>query len=51
MWVSTNVDWLGFDGQALRRVSLLTLCVFGGVLVYFVTLLVAGLNLRQFLRK
>ncbi|WP_439520081.1 murein biosynthesis integral membrane protein MurJ [Hydrogenophaga sp.] len=51
MWVATSVNWLAFDGQALRRVSLLTLCVFGGVLVYFVTLLLAGLNLRQFLRK
>jgi putative peptidoglycan lipid II flippase len=51
MWVSNQVNWLGFEGQALARVSLLTLCIFGGVLVYFVTLLVAGLNLRQFLRK
>ncbi len=51
MGVSMHIDWLGFEGRALRRVSLLTLCVFGGVLVYFVTLLLAGLNLRQFLRK
>ena len=28
-----------------------TLCVLGGVLVYFLTLLLAGLNLRQFVRK
>ena len=51
MGVSAHIDWLAFEGRALRRVSLLTLCVFGGVLVYFVALLLAGLNLRQFLRK
>ncbi len=51
MGASSQIDWLGFEGRALRRVSLLSLCVFGGVLVYFVTLLLAGLNLRQFLRK
>jgi putative peptidoglycan lipid II flippase len=51
MWVAAHVNWLGFDGQALQRVGLLTLCVLGGVLVYFLTLLLAGLNLRQFVRK
>jgi putative peptidoglycan lipid II flippase len=51
MWAATSVNWLGFEGQALRRVSLLTLCIFGAVLVYFLTLLMSGLNLRQFLRK
>jgi putative peptidoglycan lipid II flippase len=51
MWVAARVNWLGFEGQALQRVGLLTLCVLGGVLVYFLTLLVAGLNLRQFVRK
>lgn len=51
MWVAMRVNWLGFEGQALQRVGLLALCVLGGVLVYFLTLLVAGLNLRQFVRK
>ncbi len=51
MWVAARVNWLGFEGQALQRVGLLTLCVLGGVLVYFLTLLLAGLNLRQFVRK
>ena len=51
MWVATHVDWLAFDGQALQRVGLLTLCVLGAMLIYFVTLLLAGLNLRQFIRK
>ncbi len=51
MWVAARFDWLGFEGQALQRVGLLTLCVLGGMLVYFLTLLLAGLNLRQFVRK
>ncbi len=51
MWVATRVNWLDFEGRALERVGLLTLCVLGGVLVYFLTLLLAGLNLRQFVRK
>ncbi|MFW2355781.1 murein biosynthesis integral membrane protein MurJ [Hydrogenophaga sp.] len=51
MWVAARVNWLGFEGQALQRVGLLTLCVLGGALVYFLTLLLAGLNLRQFVRK
>ena len=51
MWVAARVDWLDFGGRALERVGLLTLCVLGGVLVYFLTLLLAGLNLRQFVRK
>lgn len=51
MWVAARVNWLDFAGQALQRVGLLALCVLGGILVYFLTLLVAGLNLRQFVRK
>jgi putative peptidoglycan lipid II flippase len=51
MWCAEHVNWLGFQGQALQRVGLLTLCVLGAMLVYFLTLLVAGLNLRQFVRK
>jgi putative peptidoglycan lipid II flippase len=51
MWVAARVNWLDFAGRALERVGLLTLCVLGGVLVYFLTLLLAGLNLRQFVRK
>lgn len=51
MWVAARVNWLDFGGRALERVGLLTLCVLGGVLVYFLTLLLAGLNLRQFVRK
>jgi putative peptidoglycan lipid II flippase len=51
MWAAGSVSWLDFSGQALKRAGLLTLCVVGGVLVYFATLMMAGLKLRQFVRK
>lgn len=51
MWAAAQFPWLGFEGQALLRVGLLALCVAGGAVVYFLVLLLAGLNLRQFVRK
>ncbi|MBS3998680.1 MAG: murein biosynthesis integral membrane protein MurJ [Hydrogenophaga sp.] len=51
LWAAGSVAWLDFGGRALQRVGLLTLYVIGGVLVYFATLTVAGLKLRQFVRK
>lgn len=51
MWMAANVNWLGFDDRALQRVGLLAVCILGGAAVYFVSLTVAGLNLRQFVRK
>jgi len=51
MWAATRFPWMGFEGQALLRVGLLALCVGGGAVLYFLVLLLAGLNLRQFIRK
>jgi putative peptidoglycan lipid II flippase len=51
VWSAARVDWLGFQGQALQRVGLMAACVLGAVVVYFVTLRLAGLKLRQFVRK
>ncbi len=51
MWLATSVNWLDFEGRALARVGLLTVTVLGGVAVYFLTLLLSGLKLRQFVRK
>ncbi|MEZ5646833.1 MAG: murein biosynthesis integral membrane protein MurJ [Burkholderiaceae bacterium] len=49
--VSSHVSWLEFQGRALARVGLLTLSITGAVAVYFITLSLGGLNLRQFVRK
>jgi putative peptidoglycan lipid II flippase len=51
MWASSRVNWLDFDGHALQRVGLLTGFVVVAVAVYFFILLLAGVKLRQFVRK
>jgi putative peptidoglycan lipid II flippase len=51
VWSAAHFDWLAFQGQALLRVGLMGACVLGAVLVYFATLLLTGLKLRQFVRK
>ncbi len=51
MWAAARVNWLSFDGHALQRVGLLALCIGGAGVVYFLTLMLAGLQLRQFVRK
>jgi putative peptidoglycan lipid II flippase len=50
-WLASSIDWTGFDGQGLQRVGLLTLCIGGAAVVYFVTLILAGVKLRQFARR
>lgn len=51
MWAAARVNWLDFADQALLRVGLLTACVLVAVGIYFLALRLAGLNLRQFIRK
>jgi putative peptidoglycan lipid II flippase len=51
MWSAGRVDWLGFQDAKLSRVGLLALTMVGAALLYFGSLLLAGLKLRQFLRK
>ena len=51
LWASARVNWLGFDGHPLQRVGLLVLFVAAAVAVYFLTLLLSGVKLRQFVRK
>ena len=50
-WASVSLDWTGFEGQRPLRVVTLAGCVLGSVLIYFGALALAGLNLRQFVRK
>ncbi|MBA4260938.1 MAG: murein biosynthesis integral membrane protein MurJ [Comamonadaceae bacterium] len=51
MWAAGRIDWLGHPDGKLLRVGLLALCILGAVLVYFGSLTLAGLKLRQFVRK
>ncbi len=50
-WLSGRIDWLGLQAHALQRVGLLALAVVGAALVYFLSLTLAGVKLRQFVRK
>ncbi|WP_180682442.1 murein biosynthesis integral membrane protein MurJ [Tepidicella baoligensis] len=50
LWSSAQVDWV-HAVQAGRRVLSLVLIVAGAVVVYFGVLMLAGVQLRQFVRK
>ena len=50
-WLGGRIDWLGLQSHALQRVGLLALAVVGAALVYFLSLTLAGVKLRQFVRK
>ncbi|MBC7917674.1 MAG: murein biosynthesis integral membrane protein MurJ, partial [Rhodoferax sp.] len=51
MWANGSVPWLALKAEKLHRAGLLALFVVGGVAIYFAAIRVAGLNLRQFLRR
>ncbi len=51
MWLAARLDWVALQAHALQRVGLLALSVLGAALVYFVSLTLAGVKLRQFVRK
>ena len=50
LWAGGRVDWV-HAVQAGQRIVTLTLIVLGAVVVYFGVLLMAGVQLRQFVRK
>ncbi len=50
LWSAARVDWI-VDVHRLQRVVALALTVMGSVVVYFGVLLLAGVNLRQFVRR
>ncbi len=50
LWAGGRVDWV-HAVDAWRRIAMLALIVLGAVVVYFGVLLLAGVQLRQFVRK
>ena len=50
LWLSGWLNWLA-SGHSMQRVFWLVAAVVGAAVVYFGVLLVAGLNLRRFVRK
>ena len=51
MWLAARVDWVALQAHAFQRVGLLALSVLGAALIYFISLTLAGVKLRQFVRK
>ena len=51
MWVSSAIPWVALGADKLKRIGLLALVVPSAAAIYFVAIWVAGLNLRQFLRR
>jgi putative peptidoglycan lipid II flippase len=50
-WAASHMAWVELQATALTRVGLLALCVVGAAALYFGTLVLAGLKLRQFVRQ
>ena len=50
-WASAHIDWLALRSQPFVRIGLLAGCLVLAAVVYFGTLVLTGLNLRQMLRR
>lgn len=50
-WAAQRIDWIGLQAQPLWRATLMAGVLGGVAVLYFGTLLVCGLNLRQFARR
>ena len=51
MWGSASFSWTGLRGDALRRVGFMGLMLLGAAAIYFVSVVAAGLRLRQFVTR
>lgn len=52
LWAAAHhLDWVALREQPWLRIGALAACLVGAALVYFGTLLVTGLKLRQFIRR
>jgi putative peptidoglycan lipid II flippase len=50
-WASGAVDWVALRAESLKRIGLFTGCLLAAAAVYLGAVSVAGLKLRQFLRR
>ena len=51
LWVSEKLPWLAMQSHRLERAGLLALIVFAAIALYFVAIRIAGVQLRQLLRR
>ena len=50
-WAGRSLDWIGLQAQPLQRAALMAAVLGGVALLYFAILWLAGLKLRQFVRR
>jgi putative peptidoglycan lipid II flippase len=50
-WAEHAIDWVGLVHHQGQRIGWIVLCLGGAAIVYFTTLLLSGLKLRQFMRR
>ncbi|HEY8907547.1 MAG TPA: murein biosynthesis integral membrane protein MurJ [Rhodoferax sp.] len=51
MWANGHWDWTGLHAEKFKRIWLLALILSGAAAIYFAAITVAGLQLRQLLRR
>jgi putative peptidoglycan lipid II flippase len=51
MWANGHWDWIGLRAEKFKRIWLLALILSGAAAIYFAAIAVAGLRLRQLLRR
>lgn len=51
VWAAQRIDWIGLHAQPWQRAGAIALVLGGVALLYFAVLAVAGLRLRQFVRR
>ena len=51
MWASSHFDWVALRAESFKRIGLLALILVGSGAIYFASLALAGVKLRQFARQ
>lgn len=51
LWAAQAVPWIAMQSRDLQRIGLMAGCITVALVLYFATLLISGLNFRQFLRR
>jgi putative peptidoglycan lipid II flippase len=51
MWANGSVDWIAMRAQSFKRIWLVALVLLASAAIYFAALAVAGMKLRQLVRR
>jgi putative peptidoglycan lipid II flippase len=50
-WASAHIDWIGLRHQPMVRIGAMAACLVAAGAIYFGTLVLSGLNLKQAIRR